>query len=302
MVNIENVCIGEMTKTKTKSNFGPVKLKYAKTVRPQQRSQRKGYATDTVGLRSTKRTSKGGVTLPRPIQLYRHYFLYLKLALELESLDYCFREIQRTEIKKKGKSLVAGKRVKDRPLIERVRVNRKEYEGWNLDSVREDSFDKWWKDHSEMFIDQPTEEIVTGDQVVESDHCRYFKIDSRRSITDTVNEIKSHLSRDKQRRSTNLAKWNITGEMREEALFNRYNALIMYIEGMSSPDILSSKLFRVSRNSDFLIKHGHFGDPQKNSQRMRSLLQPARRIVLSVCDGYFMKSPKWDDYFTRRRR
>ena len=153
-----------------------------------------------------------------------------------------------------------------------------------------------------MFIDQPTEEIVTGDQVVESDHYRYFKIDSRRSITDTVNEIKGHLSRDKQRRSSSVAKWKITGEMREEALFNRYNALIMYIEGMSSPDILDSKLFRVSRKSDFLIKHGHFGDPQKNSQRMRSLLQPARRIVLSVCDGYFMKSPKWDDYFTRRRR
>ena len=287
--------------TKTKTNFGPVKLDYAKTVRPQQRSQRKGYATDTVGLRSTKRTSKGGVTLPRPIQLYRHYFLYLKLALELESLDYCFREIQRSEIKTRKVS-DDGTKVIDRPLVERVRVNRKKYQEWDLDSVKEDSFDKWWRNHSEMFIDQPTEEIVTGDQVVESDHYRYFKIDSRRSITDTVNEIKSHLSRDKQRRSTNLAKWNITGEMREEALFNRYNALIMYIEGMSSPEILDSKLFRVSRNSDFLIKHGHFGDPQKNSQRMRSLLQPARRIVLSVCDGYFMKSPKYDDYFERRRR
>jgi len=278
------------------------KLKYAKTVRPQQRSQRKGYAANTVGLGSTRRTSKSGLTLPRPIQLYRHWFLYLKLALELESLDYRFRETQRTEVKKKGKSSVAGKRVKDRPLIERVRVDRKKYQGWDLDSVLKDSFDKWWKDHSEMFIDQPTEEIVSGDQVVESDHYRYFKIDSRRSITDTVNEIKSHLSRDKQRRSPKLAKWNITGEMREEALFNRYNALIMHIEGMSSPDILDSRLFRVSRNSDHLIKHGHFGDPQQNSQRMRSLLRPGRRIVLSVCDGYFMKSPKWDDYFKRRRR
>ena len=103
--------------------------------------------------------------------------------------------------------------------------------------------------------------------------------------------------------------------MRQESLFNRYNALIMSIEGMKSPDILKSGVFRKSRQQEIkrytedktrVDEQGNEKAAtamyQRNSHKVRDLVRPARRIVLSVCDGYFMMSPKWDQYFTRKRK
>ena len=84
-----------------------------------------------------------------------------------------------------------------------------------------------------MFVEDPTEEIFKGDQIIDTAHHRYFKIDTRKPITDTMNELKHHLSKHmKRRRVGSDSQWIITGEFREEALFNRYNALIMNIESL----------------------------------------------------------------------
>ena len=40
-----------------------------------------------------------------------------------------------------------------------------------------------------------------------------------------------------------------TGEVRQEKLFNTYNALVMWLEGKTTKEILSSGLFRKSRAS-----------------------------------------------------
>ena len=296
-----------MTKKKTSNNLGPVKLKHSRVVRPtydKNPDKEKRKPKDTTGLRYTKRT-KEGVTIPRAIQLYRYWFLYLKLALELEALDYVFRETKREKIKEKKKmGDKEGSRVIDTPLLEPVVVNRRRYEEWDLISVRDDKFDVWWKSHKSLFIEDPTVELFLDKKDIGSQirhiqgatQYRYFRSDSRKSVTDTLKEIRHFLVKDRKRRTVTKSRWEIQGEMREEALFNRYNALIMNIEGMKSPDILKSGLFRRSRRSEVIRSH----DSQLNSQRMRDLLKPAKRIVLSVSDGHFMKGPKWDDYFKRR--
>jgi len=298
-----------MAKKKKSKNLGPVKLKQSRVVRPtydKNPDKEKRKPKDTTGLRYTKRT-KEGVTIPRAIQLYRYWFLYLKLALELEALDYVFRETKREKIKEKKKmGDKEGSRVIDTPLLEPVVVNRRRYEEWDLISVRDDKFDVWWKTHKSLFIEDPTVELFLDKKDIGSQirhiqgatQYRYFRSDSRKSVTDTLNEIRHFLVKDRKRRTVTKSRWTIEGEMREEALFNRYNALIMNIEGMKSPDILKSRMFRRSRRSEVTRSH----DSQLNSQRMRDLLQPAKRIVLSVSDGYFMKSPKWDDYFNRKRK
>ena len=38
----------------------------------------------------------------------------------------------------------------------------------------------------------------------------------------------------------------------------------------------------------------------KHWQKMRDLLQPAKRLVLTVADGYFMKHPRDKQYIKRR--
>ncbi len=282
-------------KKKICKTVGPLKLKYSRVVRP--KLNQLGELKDTRGFRYTRRTKKDE-TLPRSIQLYRYWFLYLKLALELESHGYCFREYQRVQIKKK-KGDVAGKRTILKEIPEPVIVNKKRYEEWDLDSVREDSFDKWWKSHSSLFVEDPTEEIFKNSQITDTVHHRYFKIDTRKPITDTMNELKHHLSKHmKRRRVVSDSQWNIKGEFREEALFNRYNALIMNIEGMKSPDILKSRLFRKTRG----MKITRSSNSQENSQKMRDLLNPAKRLVLTVADGYFMKHPNKKIYFKRKKK
>ena len=197
---------------------------------------------------------------------------------------------------KKAKD-VSGTRTVDKPILEKVIVNRNKYVGWDLDEVLTSRFDDWWKTHKGMFIDEPTIEIDKPDQVIQTNHFRYFRVDTRKSFTDTMNELKHHLSTDdKRRRSTVETQYKITGEMREEALFNRYNALIMNIEGMKSPDVLKSGLFRTSRQN--VVRRS--SNSQRNSQKMRDMLQPAKRLVLTVADGYFMKHPRDKQYFKRR--
>jgi hypothetical protein len=256
--------------------------------------------------RTTSRT-KDGQTIPRAIQLYRFWYLYLRVALELEDNDFCFREYQ--QLKDKNGN-VTGRRALD----EKVKVNRKKYVEWNVDDILTTTFDKWWKEHKYLFVDEPTVELFLDKKSVSSQirhiqgatQYRYFRVDRRKSITDTLNEMKQHLKDEKRRRRVgSQSKWLITGEMRQEALFNRYNALIMNLEGMKAPDVLMSGVFRRSRQSD-VVRYTEDKENtdmyQRNSQKMRDLLKPARRIILSVSDGHFMMSPKWDQYFNRKRK
>ena len=164
----------------------------------------------------------------------------------------------------------------------------------------------WWKTHKSLFIEEPTVELFLDKKIVGSQirhiqgatQYRYFRVDTRKSVTDTINEMRHHLVKDKKRRTVTKSRWAIEGEMREEALFNRYNALIMNIEGMKSSDILMSGVFRRSKGTE-VVKSTN---SQQNSQKMRDLLQPAKRLVLTVADGHFMNHPRQKIYFKRRKK
>ena len=73
----------------------------------------------------TKR--QGGETIERNIQWYRMWFIFLKLALELEQ----------------KKIPINGKLLK---------VNRAAYKPWNVNTILASSFDKWWKEHRHLFV------------------------------------------------------------------------------------------------------------------------------------------------------
>ena len=98
--------------------------------------------------------------------------------------------------------------------------------------------------------------------------------------------------------------------MRQETIFNCYNALVMWLQGGDNESILKSGMFRASRGKkvEWLEDIGR-GDVRKkkedyvarpsaqNLNRMRDLLIPGRRLVLTVSDGYFSKHPRNKVYF-----
>ena len=77
---------------------------------------------------------KDGETISRNIQWYRMWWIYLRLALELEQ-----------------------KKIKINDKL--VKVSRKFYKLWNIDSIFSSSFDNWWNDHRHLFILEPIEEV-----------------------------------------------------------------------------------------------------------------------------------------------
>ena len=192
-------------------------------------------------------------------------------------------------------------------------------ERWDLDEVLTSNFDKWWRGHSHLFVETPTRttEILKPENMVLEDYYRYFRIDSRMSNTDTIQSMRQHL-KSNRRRSRWSSKWTPLGEIRQEKLFNIYNTMIMWLQGMSTKEILTSGLFRTSRgrkvryevdvgsggsSSSFYRGKKNRGQFEKrsskvNSDRMRKdLLEPGRRLVLIVCDGYFSKHPRGKRYF-----
>ena len=89
-----------------------IELTYSKSISPRVGSSR-----------VSSRNFKGDV-LSRSIQMYRMWFLFLRLGLNCEDnkipiIDY-----------------VNNKKIK-------VRVNKKFYKEWDLERVREDKFDDW---------------------------------------------------------------------------------------------------------------------------------------------------------------
>ena len=153
-------------------------------------------------------------------------------------MDFTFTEYRRMPAKGKKKGY-------DKPFHHKVVVNQDKYGDWDLDEVLTSNFDKWWKRHTELFVEMPTqiEEIHRPNDVVPNDYFRYFKVDTRMTTAGTIRSLREHLG--KSRRSSKwTSQWTPVGEYRQEKLFNTYNGLVMWLQGKTTKDILSSGLFQ----------------------------------------------------------
>jgi len=121
----------------------------------------KGGYTDYSYFDSSKRT-KGGETIGRNIQWYRMWWTYLRLALECEQ---------------KG-ILIDG---------EKVKMDRRHYRQWNLNTILENSFDDWWKENKRLFVHPPVK-TVSASNVPDDDHI-VLMVPKTRDKTDLLKEL-----------------------------------------------------------------------------------------------------------------
>ena len=142
---------------------------------------------------------------------------------------------------------------------------------------------------------------------------RYFQVDTRMTMKDTVQSIREMLQTTTSRRAEKrTSKWIPTSEIRDEKLHNCYNTLVMAVQGKSNEEILSSGLFRQSRGKEinYIVNVGSGGtdisfyrgrkkverSAKENLDRMRELLLPAKQLILMTADGYFAKHPRNKHY------
>ena len=121
----------------------------------------KGSSIDYSYFDPSKRT-KGGETIGRNIQWYRMWWLYLRLALECEEKNI----------------LING---------EKIKMNRRYYRQWNLNSILENSFDSWWKENKGLFV-HPSVKTLSASSVSDDDYL-VLMVPKTRDKTDLLKEL-----------------------------------------------------------------------------------------------------------------
>ena len=143
-----------------------MKLIYNKIITPRGSvGTSKGGYIDYSYFEVSKRT-KGGETIGRNIQWYRMWWMYLRLALECEERNI----------------LIDGNKVK---------MSRRYYRRWNLDSILTNSFDSWWKENKRLFV-HPQIKTLSASSVSDDDHI-VLMIPKTRDKTDLLNELEKLL-------------------------------------------------------------------------------------------------------------
>ena len=263
-----------------------------------------GKQKDIIGLKPVLKSKETGLFIDRPIQVYRCWFEYLKLCLEMEDYGLSLEMIERVKFDKKkvvgfNQYLTEGstgitrfRRYEEKTRSWKVKVNRKKYEGWELDKVLTQSFDNWWKPHRHLFENKKTIEIKSPDKWVKKPHYRYIRVDTRKRLEDTrkeIDEILGDLKGEKKKDlKTSTSQFTVIGKPRVDTLEVNRNIMVrfknweMNNKGKSRKQIVDEILEKEQGRM--------FGNPDI-SRRLR-LTYP---ILIGVCEGDFQREIKLEE-------
>ncbi len=257
-------------------------------------------------------------TLDRGIQLYRLWFNYLKLAIELEELGVSIVTKQPTYIKNRGieeippsvieksRYSVGGaagdsgiKQIFRCRQMQKVKVSRNKYKGWDLDEVLTSPFDKWWKTHSHLFEGYYPSLVDSKDDWVDDPNFVYVRIDKTSQWTDVQSFMQEKLS--KVIKTEGRPRYKISGLPRANVLQNNFNALVMSLRGESPKDICTSKDIYLRKTDEKMTSTRTSGDrltipKDKKGRSLYSLVVSKQRVMgmhhlFEVCEGRFGYAP-----------
>ena len=262
----------------------PVILKHTHAIK-----SRKDYVSDPYSGKAFDRKVKDGYVLDKSIHSYRMWFNFLKLALELEAQNTILVTRNATLRKYMSGHQSTGR------ITHKVRVNRAKYRDWDLHDLVYLSFDEWWKEHEHLFLDQ-VGKVLKSHDVVSSDPDKLtYEIDKRRRFNDVIKDLRKLYDENSIERVTR-DDYAIEGRVRPIVLQNKFNALVLKLENkLTNAEILThnDNYIRASdtrtakgrsQNEGRVINELIGGNAKKNSFG-------AKQILLSVCDGYFVKHP-----------
>lgn len=256
-------------------------------------------------------TAIDGKILDKPIQVYRMWYRFLQLALELEE--------KKVKIVTKMQSVPLKKPTKDawgklrhsvmKPQTKNVKVNRKLYAEFDIDTIPTTAFDDWWNGnsrknvsaHKQLFYpDSSIKHLKDKSEWVNTNtqNYSYYRIDNRRRVNDIIADFRREIMKQPtERRPVSTADYQVLGTPNINTLINRYNALILQLTTtLQDDEMLLSEVFRKTQygmgNIDFKeYAYSWTGSP---GRAMRDLILPAKIAILSVCDGYFVSNPNKD--------
>lgn len=271
-----------------------------------QGKSRKPYSDEIASRDRSTFTNIDGKVFDKPIQIYRMWYRFLQLALELEEQKVqIVTRMETVELAKPKKDQWGKLRSSERkPVRKKVKVNLKVYDAWNLDMIPTTSFDDWWfgkkggnyPAHKELFYPDSSAVVLNKkDDWVDNPNFTYIRVDKRRRMNDVVNDLRM-LFAEQDRNAESVSQFPIFGYPNINTLINRYNALILQLTTtLKDKEMLASNVFRVTEqgmgDEDSDAAYTYSGSA---GRAMRDLILPAKIALLSVCDGYFIKNPNKD--------
>jgi len=227
--------------------------------------------------RTAYQTRDASETLDKPIQIYRQWYRFLQLALELEEKNVTnITEEVRVKYPKPKRDAYGHMRSSYlKPTKHKVKVNRSKYKDWDIKTIPTTSFDAWWKTHRELFFSASAELVNSKSKWIDDSNFQYIRFDKRKRANDIVNEIRQLLNKT-ERSVISTAPYSIHGMSNMRTLQNRYNALILKLSTeKTDADILNSSYFRSTQmgmdgDEDFGTK---YKITTTHGRVMRSLIQ-----------------------------
>ena len=326
----------------------PVKFKYSHAVKKIRSRKYKGLGRtedlrDADEIEKTKAEYRIGLStiidngiLDSRIEVYRHWFNFVVLALELEQQEAVL-------LFKKNEH--------------KISVDRSMYVGWDIDKMVSMKFNDWFKSHRHLFITDISKMLSSKDKVSSDKNKVTIEFDANRRLSDVIADLRN-INKQKNifRGESDGFKSNfiVNGRVIEATLKNRYNALVLKLENnLSNEEILTHKnnYIRATSKSidgyksqqeqtgtDESKSEDEFGKVIKDdgidtrseleksmygelpsdyseievNEKEVDIAKPtwaytihelihgspsttgAKQILLSVCDGYFLKHPTKD--------
>ncbi len=283
-----------------------LKHKFNKIIK--QGKSRKPYSDEIASRDRSTFSNIDGQVLDKPIQIYRMWYRFLQLALELEEQKVqIVTRMETVELAKPKKDQWGKMRSSERvPVRQKVKVNRKVYDSWDIETIPTTSFDDWWfgkkggnyPAHKELFYpDSSVVVLKKKDDWVDNPNFTYIRVDKRRRMNDVVNDLRMMFA-EQDRNTESVSAFPIFGYPNINTLINRYNALILQLTTtMKDKEMLASNVFRVTEQGMGENDEGNDGVYTYSGspgRAMRDLILPAKIAVLSVADGFFVKNPNKD--------
>jgi len=263
-----------------------------------------GKQKDITGLKPILKSKETGLFIDRPIQVYRCWFEYLKLCLEMEDLGLSLEKMERVKFEKKkvvgfNQYLTEGstgitrfRRYEEKTRSWKVKVKREKYEGWDLDKVLTQSFNNWWNPHRHLFENKKTIEIKSSKNWIKKPYYRYIRVDTRKRYEDTRSEFDEIMSdvRGKKKKDlkTSTSQFTVIGKPRVDTLTVNRNIMIRFknwemnnkgkLRKQIVDEIIEKEKGRMIGNTDI-------------SRRLR-LTYP---ILIGVCEGDFVREIKLEE-------
>jgi len=277
--------------------INPVTLVHSKPIKKGRTNKR----DDSWVLKKSPKVVRGEI-LQKTIQSYRMWFLFLKLGLELEQqkTTLIVRESSHV-VTDDGTKTQTGTHTTTNQITKKIVINKKKYEGWDLEQVLEHKFDDWWKgengcnEHRHLFVDEVSNVLSVGDEVSSKKNHITIQFDKRSRLIDVIDDLRQMNEQEKFFNNTEREKFSINGRVRPDTLLNRYNCLVLkLLDEMSNEEIITHPLqyIRPTDNRNSTGYGGkHYGRTVFDLIGGTKKSFGAKQILLSVCDGYFVKHP-----------